>query len=738
MKIDRRSFLSFVIGGAAGTALSPLPWKLTDDISIWSQMWPWTPVPQKGEISTVVSTCTLCPGGCGIRVRKVDDRVVKIEGLEDHPINNGALCDLGLSGAQLLYGPRRVAGPMKNVDGRFYRVSWEDALAEISTRLGELRDAGQPHRVACIADSDRGTLPELLSRFLTVYGSAQFFRMPSVLDTYEITLNLTQGVRATPGFDIDNADYVISFGSGVLEGWGPPVHMFQAHSRMIDRGARLVQVEARMSNTAAKSQQWVVVNPGSEGVLALGMAHLIVKESLFRRDFIDGGFAEGFETFRRQVLDGYSPEIVSKITGVDAAVIRKLSADFAGARRPLALFGRGKGTVPGSLKESLAVHALNALVGGIGREGGVWALPEPEYIDWPEPEMDAVAAAGMQQGRIDQAGSGKYRQARYLLNRLPDAVNAAGDSPIQTLFISAANPCYSMPDSRAFSEAVKKVPMVITFSSYWDETARLSDFILPSPIYLERYEDVPVTSGFRQPLIGLTQPVVEPLFDTLPTGDVLIQLARALGGSVAAAFPWENYAACLEETLADKWDTLVEQGYWVDEGFSPPVWTDGFETDSGRFEFANAAIDSLASFTPLEPEGDEAAFPLVLVPVEGMRLWDGYIGNPQYVMKAVDDSVLKGNDLLVEVNPETAKAAGLSEGQRAVLETPKGRALVRVHLFAGIMPGLVGMPKGLGHSAYEPNLAGKGASFNEMVAVVEDPATGLNAAWGIRAKLTRA
>ena len=81
MKIDRRSFLSFVIGGAAGTALSPLPWKLTDDLSIWSQNWPWTPVPAKGETTYVKSTCTLCPGGCGISVRLVDDRVVKIEGL---------------------------------------------------------------------------------------------------------------------------------------------------------------------------------------------------------------------------------------------------------------------------------------------------------------------------------------------------------------------------------------------------------------------------------------------------------------------------------------------------------------------------------------------------------------------------------------------------------------------------------------------------------------------------------
>ncbi|MDL1980790.1 MAG: hypothetical protein LWX02_04845 [Deltaproteobacteria bacterium] len=96
MKIGRRSFLSFVIGGVAGTAITPLPWKLMDDSSIWSQNWPWTPVPPDGEYSQVNSVCTLCPGGCGITVRKVDDRVVKIEGMKGHPVNDGGLCLMGL------------------------------------------------------------------------------------------------------------------------------------------------------------------------------------------------------------------------------------------------------------------------------------------------------------------------------------------------------------------------------------------------------------------------------------------------------------------------------------------------------------------------------------------------------------------------------------------------------------------------------------------------------------------
>ena len=180
MKVDRRSFLAFVLGGAAGTALSPLPWKITDDISIWSQNWPWTPVPQRGAISFVDSTCTLCPGGCGITVKKVGEQVIKIEGRQGHPVNDGGLCILGLAGAQLLYSPTRIQTPRKKVNGRWQKISWGEAITEIAAKIKELRASGSAHKVACVAGSDRGTVPELFNRFLSVYGSPNFFRTPSI------------------------------------------------------------------------------------------------------------------------------------------------------------------------------------------------------------------------------------------------------------------------------------------------------------------------------------------------------------------------------------------------------------------------------------------------------------------------------------------------------------------------------------------------------------------------------
>jgi len=737
MKVDRRSFLAFVLGGAAGTALSPLPWKITDDIAIWSQNWPWIPVPQKGEISTVNSTCTLCPGGCGISVKKVDERVVKIEGLSGHPVNDGGLCTLGLAGAQLLYGEARIRTPQKKVNGRWQNISWQEAVIEIVARLKELRANGSAHKVAWLAGTDRGTLPELFSRFLTAYGSPNFLRTPSIWDSYELAFYLTQGTRSMAGFDIENADFILSFGSGLIEGWGSPGYMLRAKALMRKNGGRMDQIEPRLSKTAAKSDHWIAINPGTEGALALGLAHVIIKEALYDRYFVNAHTA-GLSARFQQMIDGFPPEIVSKTTGISTGTILALAKDFAGARRPLAIYGQGQGHQAGSLQAVLAVHTLNALVGNINQPGGVWALPEPDYIDWFEPEMDAVASEGLQRTRIDGAGSSRYPNARYLLHRLPKVINASAEPAVDVLFVYDANPVYTLPDTESVKKAFEKIPLVVSFSSYMDETTALADLVLPNHVFLERYQDVPAARGFPQPIIGLAKPAIEPLYNTRHTGDFVIQLAKALGHTIGAAFPWDDYTACLKETLGDKWDDLVETGYWLDDEFSGADWADAFETASAKFEFTNNEINTLAAYHPVELDGDESLYPLVLVPYDTMRLTSGDVTSPPFLVKALEDTILKHNDVLLEINPATAKALGLSEGKSANLTTLRGSARVKVHLTEGIMPGIIAIPRGLGHTAGSRFTAGKGVSYNQFGGPIEDPASGHDAAWGIRAKLSKA
>ncbi|MFO7665351.1 MAG: menaquinone reductase molybdopterin-binding-like subunit QrcB [Desulfobacterales bacterium] len=736
MKIDRRCFLSLGIGGAAGIALSPLPWKLADDSAIWTQMWPWTPVPADGEVTYVKSACTLCPGGCGISVRKVGNRAVKIEGMEGHPVNDGGICPLGLSGLQLLYGgPTRVKTPLKRAGergaGKWVKISWEEAIAEVAKKLGDLREKGESDTVACISGSDKGTVPALFRRFLSVFGSPNFMRMPSIQDSYEVANNVSLGFIAQTGFDLEKADFILSFGSGLIEGWGSPVRMIRANSSWRKAGIKVVQVEPRLSNSAAKSDKWIPINPGTEYALALGLAHVIIRESLYRSDFVQAG-ASGFIRFRDLVLSGYSPESVEKITGVKKETIESLAADFARSEKPVAICGRGNGKAQSSLGELLAVQALNALTGNIGKEGGVFAVNDAAYTAWPAYQADEIAADGIKKERIDGAGSGKYGLAKSLTNRFAGAVNAG--SPVSLLFVLESNPLYSLPDTKAVKDAFKKIPFIVSFSSFMDDTAFNSDLILPNHVYLERYEDVPATAGLSKPVVSLARPVVSPQFNTKHAGDAILLIAKEIGSPVADAFPWDDYQACLEGTLGDEWKILNEEGFSSDPAFTAQV----VNAIPEKFDLSGGIADFSILFTPASQEGDPKSYPLFLLPYDSFRIANGYIGDPPFVIKTVEDTVLKGKDILVEINPATAKASGLSSGSYATLKTPKGSARVKVNLFDGIMPGLVAMPRGLGHTAYDNYLAGKGINVNELIGTLEDPASGLDAAWGIRANLIKA
>jgi len=737
MKIDRRTFLSsvgaLVIGGAAGSALSPLPYKLTDDLSIWTQMWPWTPVPQDGEANYVNSVCTLCPGGCGISVRKIDDRAVKIEGMKGHPVNDGGICMLGISALQLLYGTSRVKAPMKQTGKRgednWKEISWDEAISEVAKKLKEIREKGESHTVACITGSKYGTVPQLFSRFMAAYGSPNFMTVPSVQDSYEIALKLMHGVDAIPGFDVENANFVLSFGTGMIEGWGSPVRMFKANSKLRENKAKIVQIEARLSNTAAKADKWIPIKPGTEAALALGLASVIIKESLYNKAFVDSS-TNGFEAFKSLVLNNYAPESVAKIVGIeDPNVIIALAKEFAGSSNPLALCGKGQGNTPGSMYEVMAVHALNALVGNINKKGGVWTLPAPNYIQWAEPELDETAKKGIQQVRIDGAGGEKYPCAKSLLNRFPACVCEGKDYPVQALLVSGANPCYTMSDPGSVKKAFEKIPFVVSFSSYMDETSKQADIILPNHTFLESYQDVPAPVGLQKPIIGISRPVVKPQLNTRHVGDSLIQIAKAMGGNIEAAFAWESYEACLEQTMGDNWKTLNKEGFLAKADFTPPAIEGSFATPSGKFEFFTKDVKTAE-------EKEDTAYPLVLMPYDSMRLANGAVGNTPFLTKTVDDTVLKGKDILVEVNPGTAAKYSLKEGKYAILKTAKGEAKVKVHLFEGIMPDVIAMPRGLGHTAYDKYIAGKGINVNDLIIPSEDPISGLDAASVIRAKLT--
>ncbi len=821
MKITRRNFIQLIVGGAAGIHMTPLPWKLMDDTAIFTQNLPWVPVPAEGQFSHIKSVCQLCPGSCGIEVRKVGGRAVKIEGRTDYPVNPGGICPLGLGGLQLLYNENiRFPSPMKRIgprgSGKFKNISWDEALKTLADRISGLRQQGRPEALAAVDGNPmRSSMALLIQRLLETVGSPNYTRIPAVEDTYNMANTLMQGNQGPMAYDLENADFILSFGAGLIEGWGAPGRVINAwrlwRSGPMDKRTKVVQIESRASNTASKADQWVAPRPGTETALALGIAHVMLKGRLFDKAFVndytfgfkdwtsaDGKDRMGFETL---VLKKYSPEAVAHITGLNASDIISLAKDFARAKAPIAVCGKGKGNLNGSLFEFMAVQSLNALVGNINKPGGVLVHEPLPLSPWPDVEVDSVAREGLEKPPLDLAGSMRYPFAQSLINNLTAAILDSATSPVDTLLIFSANPAYALPDVGSFNAALRKIPFIVSFSPYRDETANMADLILPDHTYLEKMVDIVWPTGLQYPLYGLSKPVVEPLYETRHSGDVVIQLAQMIGGSVDSSFPWENFEESLKrrakglfesgggltrydestpvwkgfairksvkgdyKSFDEMWKKIKSRGLWYRPTHKFKNWGTLFKTPSGRFEFFSTRIEKAVNATARESslksalqdmgigvDGDEAfmphyepavssghtkKYPLRMMPYELINLSSAGSPNPHFLNKTLFDHQLRKNESFAEFNPKTAAEYNLKEGDRIIIESARDKVQVKVHLFEGAMPGVVYLPLGLGHTAYDDFQRGKGVNPSEIIDGGKDPLSGQTVWWNTRVRLIK-
>lgn len=785
--------MAFAGGGALGLALSPTPWYMIRDMAFWTQNWPWVPVPPNGKPSFEKAICRACEGGCGVRIRKIGNRLVRIDGDKEHPVNRGSVCPLGTTELQMLYGPARVRFPLKQIGTKnnpnWEALSWPDAIAEVTNKINELRKAEKSHALACITSNYDSTVNQLFERFLQAVGSQNFMKMNFGRDAQEIMSAVMQGVSAGPSYDIENARYVLSFGCGLLEGWGTMGRMYHAHSTWFSDAAsphvEIIQIEPNLSATAAKVSRWVPIEPGTEAALALGIAHILIRDDLYDKSFIDRhcfGFDDWKDStgqkhrgFKTEVLNRYPPETVQSITGVSARDIEELARRFAMSKPSLALGGRGNGTSFGNLYELMAIHSLNALIGNINQRGGVLRQPEVPVKSLPPVKMDDEARRGYAMPRIDGAGGEKYPFTRYLPTNL-SAVE------IDVLFIHEANPAYALPDRNAANEIFEGIPYIVSLSPYMSESAVRSDLILPIPTVFERWDDQLGVPGLQYAVYNLHRPITSPIHQTKNAGEILIEVARGLGGTVAESFPWTDMVELLKEraeglyktntgmintsevmaqlefqevpyspapsnhsSFSSFWSQLVENGCWFDPSCEYGTSPKASETPSGKFEFFSQQLHRAFRFTedirsmphyqkPLQnPEG----FDLTIMPDNMITMADYGMGTAPFLIKELNDDVLRGSEVFVQINPITAMRLKLNEGDRIILESPQEKAKVRIHIFEGVRENIVLVPLGFGHTAFDEFMRNKGINAHQILEAKKDPISGLPLWWASPGKITK-
>ncbi|HTL51055.1 MAG TPA: molybdopterin-dependent oxidoreductase, partial [Planctomycetota bacterium] len=620
---DRRNFL-LAAGAAAGGLFLAGCGKKEDPFHLEKP--PINSSTRRGEEVFVTTACGQCAAGCSIRARQVEGRLVKLESNPACPLNNGGIGPRGLAGIQVVYDPDRIHQPMLR-DGprgsaQFKPITWEAAIEILAKRLQSLRDMGAAHRTAILCGRERGMMVDLWQRFARSIGTPNTFDGFSSGNAASAqAFELISGNREIPAYDWRRAQYVLSLDSGLMESSCQSVFFARAqaqqrHSRAHSR-AKIVHCGQAMTRTGINADEVVMLKPGSCGVFALGICRILVQEELYDKAYV-AEHCHGFETWKdetgvehpgfREVVDRYTPAYVAEQCGVTEKALTRIAHEMPQTRPCFAITGPEATLAPNGLQTAWATLALNALLGAIHRPGGVMMQLAAPMPAWDTTEPDEIAKTGLEQPRLDGAGRMAYPLATSVIEALPEALISGLPYSIDTLLLYYSNPLYSKINPARWQSALGKVPFIVTFSPFLDETAtELADLILPDATYLERWEDAAPAPATGYAVFGIRQPVtMESVHQTMPTGDVLLAVAKKMGGSVAQAFPWKDFKDCMLKRIIGIYKAkrgsiveanggafltkLYQAGFWSDDSYPFEDWKTVVKTPSGKLELFSLAL----------------------------------------------------------------------------------------------------------------------------------------------------
>jgi anaerobic selenocysteine-containing dehydrogenase len=701
MDLKRRTFLKTAAIAAAGSLLPGcerethrlIPYVLPDDEIV------------PGVDDWYASVCSECVARCGVLVRTREGRAKKLEGNPDHPVNHGKLCVKGQTSLQNLYNPDRLRHPFQREgprgQGTFVPLEWEEGLRRCAQALQDV--SGPP---VMVTRPLSGTLAGLLSDFMESMGGKLYFYAPDAELPLHAAWRESMGSHAAPFYDLAQADYLLSFGAPFLEHWLSPVAMGIAFGHMRQgrptvRG-RYIHIEPRMSVTAVNADQWLPIRPGTEGMLALGIGQLLLDTPSATSA---GKALDRFRGFYGAVrLDE-----VEHATGLTRDVIARLAHDFASARAPVAIGGGTACSQTNGTMSLIAINGLNALVASMGRESMARSFrPNEPRVERSIPWLTEQLVSELVQRQKDV-----------------DARPA--------LFVYGCNPLFTMPPSVPIKALFERSSFVVSFSSFLDESSEYADLLLPDRDMLESWGDHVAESTTQA--IGLSQPVVTPLYDTKQIGDTILDLSRRLNlGYVQAPTFYDLLRERWNAFLADK--PHEETADWFENvwiaGLQQGGWWQGPSRSALPIQFAPSRRFEQAVFF-----GEEREYPFVLHPYPSIALGHGEGANRPWLQELPDTLTTVVWGSWVEVNPMTAKNLGIAQGDAVRVISPFGSLTASVVLFPGIHPDVVAMPLGQGHVSYGRYAKHRGVNPAELLAPALDTVTGTLAAGATRVRIER-
>ena len=693
--MERRNFFK-LIGTASGAALTGACGKPGQELIPLL-------VPEKEIVPGVEewhpSVCRECSAGCGTIVRvmesereieiegeKVRQRVAaikKIEGNPLDPVSGGRLCARGQAGLQSLYNPDRLHGPQKRSGergvGEFEPISWDEALKEATDILTRALDA-EPLEIVYLSRPGTGTRAATVRRFLNSIGAPPASTTGVADFTVErVAAEQVYGWSGLPVYEIQDATFVLSIGTDFLGSWASPVLYARrfGHMRQGRPGIRghLVHAESRLSQTGWSADEWLPVKPGGEQALALLVGHILLKQG-WARD------PTSLPPAVKEVYESLDIDRAVELAGIPFERIREIARSLSEATAPVVVAGASI-VRPNSLEAVVAASALNLLLGNVNQKGGVHGPSEP-------------LLAGSEESRP------RYENLRQRL----DTANV--------VLLDGANPAYQVPAS---AERLAKTSAVISFSPFVDDSSAYADLILPDHSPLESTAALVPTVAPKAALSG-SRSFVQPLYDTRATEEVLGELANKLGKSIDVETTQRVFGAVFEEqNLGPEFSTSKEfaaycerQGGWWTEAAAAP---------------RKSPLTSVAPLT--ESESRDADYPLMFQAYPSLQFSEGSGANLPWLQELPDPTSSAMWGLPVEIDPKTAAALDVVNGQIVRVTSPETSIEAPAYINPAAIPGVISMAIGQGHTHYGRYASGRGTNPLSLVAGIVDGQTGVPA-----------
>jgi len=720
-KVSRRKFLGMGLGTAASAALIS-KFNLLQPSVAYADHKGGTPAPTAVFDKEVYTLCEMCVWRCGVKAKVKDGVVRKLDGNPFHPHSRGMLCPRGQAGVATLYDPDRLKYPLirkgARGEGKFVRASWDDALDYVAGRMLEIKNKYGPE--AMIFSTTHNLIQTQFENLLKAYGSPNYGTQRSLCFNAMITSNLLTYGMEEPGRDYSGVKYIILTGRNLVEA----VSNSETKDLVaaIARGAKLVVLDPRFTRTAAKADIWLPVKPGTDLAFYLGVLNVIISEKLYNADFVAKNTV-GFDELKAGVAD-YSPEWAASKCEIPADTIRQIAREFAAAApNAFAHPGWRTSNFTNSFQTSRAVAILNALIGNWNQPGGFFAaageggglklgsIPQPPYPRGGALRLDGVPW----KYPLVPLKLGVFQEIR-------DNILAEDPYPAHGWFIYRQNPINSLPERHKTVKAFSKMDFIVTIDVSMNDSAWLSDVVLPEATYLERYDPLSVVGSTA----FLRQPVIDPLFESKSGLWIFKELGTRLG--LGDYFQYEDEEDYIKQQIAPLGITLDEfkaKGYYqapvTDE--APPTDTFSFSTPSGKIELASTSLKN-NGFSPIPqweaPTENEA---------DQFYLLSGKVAlHTQFATH--------NNKLLFErrpnnplwINTKAAADRNIKDGDEVIVESDGGKVKTVARVTEGIRPDAVFMITGFGHVSKGLTTAyGKGVSDSDLHLTFTDPISGSQA-----------